>query len=74
MSCPMGMVAAACVPGACSCCMVVGPGTGDNAGAALGLGLERGDVVVSLGTSGAVFADAASPVRPTARGGRSRTY
>ena len=43
--------------------MVVGPGTGDNAGAALGLGLERGDVVVSLGTSGAVFADAASPVR-----------
>jgi xylulokinase len=43
--------------------MVVGPGTGDNAGAALGLGLGRGDVVVSLGTSGAVFADAAEPVR-----------
>jgi xylulokinase len=42
---------------------VVAPGTGDNAGAALGLGLERGDVVVSLGTSGAVFADAAEPVR-----------
>jgi xylulokinase len=43
--------------------MVVGPGTGDNAGAALGLGLVHGDVVVSLGTSGAVFADALEPVR-----------
>ncbi|GAA6524780.1 xylulokinase [Intrasporangium sp. DVR] len=35
--------------------MVVGAGTGDNMGAALGLTLEPGDVVVSLGTSGAVF-------------------
>lgn len=43
--------------------LVVGPGTGDNAGAALGLGLRPGDVVVSLGTSGAVFADHAAPVR-----------
>jgi xylulokinase len=43
--------------------LVVGPGTGDNAGAALGLGLRQGDVVVSLGTSGAVFADHDSPVR-----------
>jgi xylulokinase len=42
--------------------VVVGPGTGDNAGAALGLGLLPGDVVVSLGTSGAVFADADQPV------------
>jgi xylulokinase len=42
--------------------MLVGPGTGDNAGAALGLGLGPGDVVVSLGTSGAVFADADRPV------------
>jgi xylulokinase len=42
--------------------MLVGPGTGDNAGAALGLGLRPGDVVVSLGTSGAVFADAGKPV------------
>ncbi|KRF23196.1 FGGY family carbohydrate kinase [Phycicoccus sp. Soil803] len=42
--------------------MVVGPGTGDNAGAVLGLGLRPGDVVVSLGTSGAVFADADRPV------------
>lgn len=30
-------------------------GTGDNMGAALGLGLEVGDVVVSLGTSGTAF-------------------
>lgn len=36
--------------------MVVGAGTGDNMGAALGLCLEPGDVVVSLGTSGTVFA------------------
>jgi len=35
--------------------VVVGPGTGDNAGGALGLGVAVGDVVVSLGTSGAVF-------------------
>ncbi|NED97638.1 xylulokinase [Phytoactinopolyspora alkaliphila] len=35
---------------------VVAPGTGDNMGAALGLGLAPGDVVVSLGTSGTVFA------------------
>ncbi len=42
--------------------LVVGPGTGDNMGASLGLGLEAGDVVVSLGTSGAVFADHDHPV------------
>ncbi len=33
-----------------------GAGAGDNAGAALGLGAESGDVVVSIGTSGTVFA------------------
>lgn len=37
--------------------MLVAAGTGDNMGAALGLGLRRGDVVLSLGTSGTVFAD-----------------
>jgi xylulokinase len=36
--------------------VVVAPGTGDNMGAALGLGIKSGDVVVSLGTSGTVFA------------------
>lgn len=36
--------------------VLVAAGTGDNMAAALGLGLEPGDVAVSLGTSGAVFA------------------
>ncbi|GAB3134444.1 xylulokinase [Marisediminicola antarctica] len=36
--------------------ILVGPGAGDNAGAALGLGAGRGDVVISIGTSGTVFA------------------
>ncbi|MEU7142025.1 xylulokinase [Nocardia sp. NPDC046473] len=40
---------------------LVAAGTGDNAGAALGLGLGDGDVVVSLGTSGTVFARSAVP-------------
>ena len=35
---------------------VLGPGTGDNAAAALGLGAGPGDVVVSIGTSGVVTA------------------
>ncbi|GAA5031351.1 FGGY family carbohydrate kinase [Microbacterium fluvii] len=35
---------------------LVGPGAGDNAGAALGLAAAPGDVVVSIGTSGTVFA------------------
>ena len=34
---------------------LVGPGTGDNMGAALGLGLRPGTPVISLGTSGAVY-------------------
>ena len=38
----------------------LGPGCGDNAGAALGLGAAVGDVVISLGTSGVVTA--VSPV------------
>jgi len=35
---------------------VLGAGTGDNAGAALGLGAQPGDVVVSIGTSGVLCA------------------
>ncbi|ROR97290.1 xylulokinase [Salana multivorans] len=35
---------------------IVGPGTGDNAGAALALGLGPGDVLLSVGTSGVVSA------------------
>jgi xylulokinase len=34
---------------------LVGPGTGDNMAAALGLGIEEGDTVISLGTSGTVY-------------------
>jgi xylulokinase len=34
---------------------VVGPGTGDNMAAALGLGLRPGDLALSLGTSGTAF-------------------
>jgi xylulokinase len=51
--------------GAASCVApraVVGPGTGDNMAAALGLGAVSGDVVVSIGTSGvaAVVSDVPS--------------
>jgi xylulokinase len=35
--------------------LVLGAGAGDNAGAALGLNAQPGDVVVSIGTSGTVF-------------------
>jgi xylulokinase len=37
------------------------PGTGDNMAAALGLGAQPGDVVVSIGTSGTVYAVAEGP-------------
>ncbi|MEU3456371.1 xylulokinase [Micromonospora sp. NPDC006766] len=40
---------------------LLGPGTGDNAAAALGVGAGPGDVVVSIGTSGTVFAVADTP-------------
>ncbi|MFC4146956.1 xylulokinase [Micromonospora mangrovi] len=41
--------------------VLLGPGTGDNAAAALGVGAGPGDVVVSIGTSGTVFAVADAP-------------
>jgi xylulokinase len=41
---------------------VVGPGTGDNMAAALGLGLAPGRACVSIGTSGTVFARSPVPV------------
>lgn len=37
----------------------VGPGSGDNMGAALGLGLREGDAMISLGTSGTAYGRAA---------------
>ena len=40
---------------------VLGPGTGDNAAAALGLAAEPGDVVCSIGTSGVVSIVSTSP-------------
>jgi xylulokinase len=40
---------------------LLGAGTGDNMGAALGLGLAPGEAVVSIGTSGTVFAVADHP-------------
>lgn len=43
--------------------IVVGAGAGDNAAAALGLGARAGDVVVSIGTSGTVFAVTGTPAR-----------
>ncbi len=39
----------------------VGPGTGDNMAAALGLGLRPGDLALSLGTSGTAFTVAKHP-------------
>jgi xylulokinase len=39
----------------------LGPGAGDNAAAALGLGAVEGDVVISIGTSGTVFSVTAVP-------------
>ena len=41
---------------------VLGPGAGDNAAAALALGLLPGDVAVSLGTSGVVSAISSAPI------------
>ncbi|HWM33863.1 MAG TPA: xylulokinase [Pseudolysinimonas sp.] len=41
--------------------IVLGAGAGDNAGAALGLGATTGDVIVSIGTSGTVFAVTGTP-------------
>jgi xylulokinase len=35
---------------------VIAPGTGDNMGAALGLGIEPGELVISIGTSGTAYA------------------
>lgn len=39
----------------------LGPGAGDNAAAALGVGARPGDVIVSIGTSGTVFSVADTP-------------
>ncbi|WP_020502587.1 xylulokinase [Sciscionella marina] len=41
--------------------ILLAPGTGDNMGAALGMDLAEGEVVVSVGTSGTVFAVGSEP-------------
>jgi xylulokinase len=41
--------------------VLLGPGTGDNMAAALGLGAVAGDVIVSIGTSGTAFAVSPAP-------------
>lgn len=41
--------------------VLIGPGTGDNMGAALGLGLRPGDTVISLGTSGTAYSVSRTP-------------
>ena len=43
--------------------LIVGPGMGDNAGSALGMGLTTGDVVASIGTSGVVCGVSEVPSR-----------
>ncbi len=41
--------------------VLVAPGTGDNMAGALGIGLGPGDVAISLGTSGTVYAASTTP-------------
>jgi len=48
-----------------STAVLVGPGSGDNMGAALGLGLAASDVAISLGTSGTAYAVSELPVADT---------
>jgi xylulokinase len=48
-------------PGTTPSGAVLAAGTGDNMAAALGLGVRAGDVVVSIGTSGTVFASSDRP-------------
>ena len=46
--------------------LVLGPGAGDNAAAALGLGMSTGDVAISIGTSGVVSAVSPKPIQDPA--------
>ncbi|MGN5734564.1 xylulokinase [Arthrobacter psychrochitiniphilus] len=57
----VGTVHARVLPGIEPLAVLVGAGAGDNAAGALGLGAEAGDVVVSIGTSGTVYAVAEVP-------------
>jgi xylulokinase len=57
----LGPVADAATPAGSDGPMRIAPGTGDNMAAALGVGARPGDVVVSIGTSGTVFAVSDAP-------------
>ena len=48
--------------GSTSAGALLGPGAGDNAASAIGLGAEVGDVIISIGTSGVACAVSAVPV------------
>ena len=48
--------------GRCPTGQLLGPGSGDNAASALGLGARPGDVIVSIGTSGVACAVSEEPV------------
>src|SRR5215475_14095015 len=58
---PAGEAAAAGMASPGAAAPRLGAGAGDNAAAALGLGATVGDVVVSVGTSGTVFAVSGTP-------------
>ncbi|MBQ1071687.1 xylulokinase [Micromonospora sp. C31] len=58
---PAGVVRPDALPGLPAGGAALGPGTGDNAAAAFGVGAGPGDVVVSIGTSGTVFSVADAP-------------
>ena len=58
---PAGEAAPAGMPLSGAAAPRLGAGAGDNASAALGLGARVGDVVVSIGTSGTVFAVSGTP-------------
>jgi xylulokinase len=58
---PAGEAAAAGMPSPGAAAPRLGAGAGDNAAAALGLGATVGDVAVSVGTSGTVFAVSGTP-------------
>jgi xylulokinase len=53
--------AVAAATGVAAAPVLIGPGAGDNAGAALGVGIGVGDVAISIGTSGTVFAVGTTP-------------
>ncbi|ONH50794.1 hypothetical protein CcI49_36730 [Frankia sp. CcI49] len=60
-------------PGAGLGQLLLGPGCGDNAGAALGLGLRLGECLLSLGTSGVVAAVSRVGTRDGGRPGFQRS-